>query len=519
MKKSTKSFQTNEEIDSAQSNPIQSEKDGSPCGNKKILIIEDDAGIAELIRDSLEEKKYQITWVENFDDADRFLQNEEPVLMIVDYRIAGGENAEEWIVKRKNNQLPVPPFIMSTGQGDERIAVQLMKLGARDYLIKDSHFLEILPYVVNKVCDEIYKEHKLIEAEKALSQSEEKYRLLLENSELGVGLFDLNGKILLYNQKAVENLGGKVEDYVGKTLIECFGKEAGGLYTQRIHETVKNGKSIEFEDFVTTLSGGYWFVSNHACIKNTKGEIIGVQIIAHDITERKRNEEEIKRISNHFQAIIEKANDGIIVLDAQNNVKYVSQNALKMFGYENSEIKPFDPNELTHPDDLPVVLDHLYQLISNPDYTPTLEYRFKHQKGEWIWIESTFTNLFANPDVQGLVINFREITERKRNEQNLIESKNVLNKLLLINSELIESTSNEINFSKLTDTMTEISGAKYAAFNLFDDNGLDFTTVAFSGLSDLNTVSMAFLGVDLINKKWKHDPLRAEKIVNKELPY
>ncbi len=101
-----------------------------------------------------------------------------------------------------------------------------------------------------------------------------------------------------------------------------------------------------------------------------------------------------------------------------------------MFGYHDSEDITGNPVSLTHPEDLPIVLTELDKLIQNPNYTPTLQYRFKNKNGDWIWIESTFTNLLQDPNVEGIVINFRDITERRKAEIDLQNSENKLATLL-----------------------------------------------------------------------------------------
>lgn len=478
----------------------------------KVLIIEDDLGIAELMRESLEEVDYKVFVVESFVDADLFLINEKPHLMIVDYHVTGGQNAQDWLHRRTDEKLPIPPFIVSTGQGDERIAVNMMKLGARDYLIKDTLLMERLPKVVKRVRVEIENELQLKQAKADLKEKEEKYRLLVENSGIGVGLYSLEGKILYFNKRAVDNLGGKAEDYIGKSLFDIFGDKLGETYFRRITEVAKKNISVEFTDSVTLQSGEYWFLSNHTPVKNQEGEIVGVQVLAHDITARIKAENEIKKISDFYRAIIENASDGVTILNEHNRYSYVSPTGLKIFGYELNDMIDAEPDKMTHPDDLPNVLMHLAKMFENPDYSPTLEYRFAHKNGNWIWIESTFTNLLNNDSINGIVINFRDINERKIAELALEESKKVLNKLLRINSELINSDLTEIEYAKFTDIMLEISGAKYVSFNLFDSNGLDFTTQSFSGLPEISLKAIDFLGFDPLNKKWKHDPYRAEKI-------
>ena len=136
----------------------------------KILIIEDDAGVAELIRFELEDLNYQVEWVESFESADLCLLEAETHLMIVDYSLSIAETAKDWILRRKAANLHIPAFIMSTGQGDERIAVEMMKLGARDYLVKDTTFLTRLPDVVKRVVAEIDNEAKLKLADEMIAK-------------------------------------------------------------------------------------------------------------------------------------------------------------------------------------------------------------------------------------------------------------------------------------------------------------------------------------------------------------
>ncbi len=260
-----------------------------------ILLIEDDPGIALLMQSELEEKGYQVHWVEDFSKADHWLDTIcEEVLMIVDYSIAGSENAQEWITGRRQKGICNPPFIMSTGQGDERIAVEMMKLGARDYLVKDSLLLDRLPDIIKRLCDELEKEHRLEAAEK------------------------------------------------------------------KVHE-----------------------------------------------------------ISEFYKNIIENATDGVVLVNEHNKFVYISSSSYKLFGYNLSDTESLTPDQLTHPDDLHYVKTELEKVFSNPNYSPTIEYRFLHKDGNWIWIESTFTNLMQNPAVRALVINFRIIEERKLAEKQI----------------------------------------------------------------------------------------------------
>jgi len=131
-----------------------------------------------------------------------------------------------------------------------------------------------------------------------------------------------------------------------------------------------------------------------------------------------------------LQSLIENAPDGIVLVGLDGKYKYASPAALRIFGYNMEDVTGGNPVEQTHPEDLPMVLEVLQNLIANPSNVPTIQYRFKHGDSSWRWIESTFTNLRAEPSVEAIVINFRDITERKRAEEALAASESKLRALV-----------------------------------------------------------------------------------------
>jgi len=96
------------------------------------------------------------------------------------------------------------PFVILTGQGDEKVAVEMMKLGARDYLIKSTNFLEILPQVAHRLVDKLSSEEELINAVQGKEKSEQRYRLLLESMSDGVFVLSPDWQILIANNAASE---------------------------------------------------------------------------------------------------------------------------------------------------------------------------------------------------------------------------------------------------------------------------------------------------------------------------
>src|SRR5690554_3535456 len=139
---------------------------------KRILIVEDDTGIAQLIQLELEESGYETLWADTFQQADDILESQTINLMVVDFKLSADANAHDWIRNRKSKKLLLPPFIISTGQGDERIAVEMMKMGARDYLLKDSMLISRLTNIIKRVLKEIEQDEKIALSKRVLQENE-----------------------------------------------------------------------------------------------------------------------------------------------------------------------------------------------------------------------------------------------------------------------------------------------------------------------------------------------------------
>ncbi|MCK5255158.1 MAG: response regulator, partial [Deltaproteobacteria bacterium] len=126
---------------------------------RMILVVEDDKGLSRLIQKHLQREGFQTEGAINGADAISFVVNNKNIVMLLDYRLPdmSGKRVIETLTERQC----MVPFIIMTGHGDVTIAVEMMKLGARDYLLKDSDFLDILPSVVNRVADQLEIEKRL----------------------------------------------------------------------------------------------------------------------------------------------------------------------------------------------------------------------------------------------------------------------------------------------------------------------------------------------------------------------
>ena len=149
-----------------------------------ILVVEDDEGLLELIKEKVVESGYETVGVNSAKEALGWLSGHTPYMMLLDYSLPD-MNAKEFLNQLQKKEQPLAAFIVSTGQGDERIAVEMMKLGARDYIIKDSLFLGRLPDVIKRVERELENENKRKKAEAEKEELEAQNRQLQKSESLG----------------------------------------------------------------------------------------------------------------------------------------------------------------------------------------------------------------------------------------------------------------------------------------------------------------------------------------------
>ncbi|MBP7651819.1 response regulator [Candidatus Dependentiae bacterium] len=168
--------------------------------NLPILIVEDDKGVSFLITEKIKEIYDFTVQCYTGSEALTWLENNSAEIITLDFSLPD-MNAIEFITKLKNKKIEVPPFIVATGYGDEKIAVELMKLGARDYFVKESNFIESIPKIIENLLKSIKLENELKESKKLL---EEKQRLLEQAQKiahLGSWLYDFNNDSIYWSQE------------------------------------------------------------------------------------------------------------------------------------------------------------------------------------------------------------------------------------------------------------------------------------------------------------------------------
>ncbi|MBI3165677.1 MAG: PAS domain S-box protein, partial [Chloroflexi bacterium] len=253
-------------------------------------------------------------------------------------------------------------------------------------------------------------------AEQGLKESEERYRDLVENTRDLICTHDLEGRFLSVNRAVAEGIGYSPEELTGKNLQEFLAPDVRAEFDAYLAEIRESGISSGVIK-IQTKNGEerLWEYRNTLRVEGVAAPI--VRGFAHDVTERVRASQALKKSEERFRSLVEHSSDEISIVDAEASLLYESPSANPLLGYKPGEFLGQSLFSLIHPDDQERVQNKLAQMIASPATQPRDEFRLKHRNGSWLWVEAVGTNLLADPAVRGVVINYHDITERKRAEE------------------------------------------------------------------------------------------------------
>ncbi len=214
------------------------------------------------------------------------------------------------------------------------------------------------------------------------------------------------------------------KDIIGKSDYQMVWRDQAESYRAADRRVIHNGRAeILIEESQTTPEGDtIALLTSKVPLCDPDGEIYGVLGTYSDITELKRTEDQLRESEARFRSLIEHASDGITILDREGNNRYLSPAAEKLTGYSLEELAGRSAFNLVHPDDRARAEAQWDQVLEDPDRVVVEEIRFRTKGGGWRTFECTDSNLLDTPAVEGIVINTRDVTERKGLEAQLRHS-------------------------------------------------------------------------------------------------
>lgn len=222
--------------------------------------------------------------------------------------------------------------------------------------------------------------------------------------------------------------------YANRTATTTFGYQDGELEDDRLWEILEESEAAredmrmmiasrrEFEtrEYTGVRKDGTRFPVLISARLDAEGDRIkGILGVIKDISERKALEDELRKSRKLFQALVEQSGDVFTIVGADGKLTYNSPAIEEVFGFSPEETIGRLSGEFVHPDDRDKIGQVLSEAMEHPGNQRRIEYRGFHKNGEIVTVEALGRSLTDDPDVQGIVMSVRDVTERKRTEEEL----------------------------------------------------------------------------------------------------
>ena len=266
------------------------------------------------------------------------------------------------------------------------------------------------------------------EAKVALAASEARYSSVIQTIQQVIFTTDPDGKWTFLNSAWTTITGHPVESSLGHPIWEY------------IHADDREGVRDSFARLVSGANSYYrhevrwrtrtdvyrWLESRFQVETSLDGTVRGATGILTDVTDRRRAEDALRRSEEYFRALIENSEDMMAVVNIDESVRYVSPAVGRVLGYPAESWAKIEGISLVHLEDREIWQSNFAELLHEPGNSRTLELRVRHANGSWRTIEVDMRNQLTVHGVEGIVLNARDVTDRRRTEDALRESEEML---------------------------------------------------------------------------------------------
>jgi PAS domain S-box-containing protein len=300
----------------------------------RILYIEDDPGLARLVQKRLERVGYEVDIAADGEEGVAKYERDSYDVMFVDQTLPVYDGLE--VIQILGSKGPLPPTIMITGTGNEKIAVEAMKLGAGDYIVKDVEggYLELLPSVVEKILQQRRAIIDKQRAEEELRESEERFRMLADNAPFAISVMTPDKTFEYFNPRFTEIFGYTKEDIPDKDTWfakaypnAAYRKKVRSIWEKDRNKKVKIGRENP-RTFTVRCKNGQDKIIAFRTVDLQYGK---QYLVYDDITDRTRSELALRESEERYRSLIDNIHLGINLIDADYNILMVNAAQIEYF--------------------------------------------------------------------------------------------------------------------------------------------------------------------------------------------
>jgi PAS domain S-box-containing protein/putative nucleotidyltransferase with HDIG domain len=398
----------------------------------QVLLIEDNSADVVFLGEALQKdllSSFELTTVERIGSAVALAQEQSFDIILLDLGLPDSQGLETFI--RIHQVAPNIPKVILSGFANEAFALQAVQAGAQDYLVKGAEGFASAARAI----------HYAIErkrAEKALRESEERFRSLYENATIGIYRTTPDGQILLANPALVQMLGYSSFEELTQRNLEEHGYEAG--YERNIFkQQIENGGIVRgLESAWRRKDGETIFVRESArAVQDGDGKTIYYEGTVEDITERKRAEEAILERERQMKALVTSLDDIVFEFDEQGTYLNVWAADESLLAQPKAQLLGKRIEEVLGDENGRPLAEALKQVLASGQ-SESIEYPLQVIGGQRWFLARISPIIASNEAHQTASMLIRDITERKQAEEALRESE-------IRFRSLIENSSDEVS--------------------------------------------------------------------------
>ncbi len=269
-------------------------------GPLRFVLLEDDPNDAELIQLQLAKDGIAVDWRHVVAERDfrEALAGAPPDLVLADYTLPGFDGLAALKILLQHS--PDIPFIFVSGSLGEERAIEALKSGATDYVLKDR--LQRLPAVVMRALTEARERRERREAEAALEEQRVLLSTLIDSLPEIIYAVDTNNRVKVVNKALLDTLGRRRDQVLGRTLSEISNDENVADIEAQAATTMRTGRALTDQEraWISTDGSVRWFNYTHVPLRD-HGTVSGLVCTVQEVTTRRELEQEILEISNREQ--------------------------------------------------------------------------------------------------------------------------------------------------------------------------------------------------------------------------
>jgi PAS domain S-box-containing protein len=391
----------------------------------RILLVEDSPLMLDLCSHALSEAKLDFAFerVERHEEVVVALRSSCPDLVITDFGLPDTDGIA--VIRLVEELAPGVPVIVLAGSISEETAVECIKAGAADYVLKD-RLLRLGP-AVRRALDECRVRLEKQQALVRLRENEDLFRTVVENSIDVVTVVATDGTVRYVSPSVERLIGAAAAERIGRSVFELVHPDDLPAVGRAFQEVLTApGRSLSAEFRLLHRDGDYRFVEARGTSFRGEGGATQVVINGRDVTARRAAEEELRLLIS----AMEEAEDAIVITAAPagegQRILFVNPAFSRMTGFDAAEVIGRSPDLLYGPETDAAVLARMDQALraGRAFHGEALHYRKDRSAFSVEWRVAPIHD--AGGDVTHFVSVERDVTERRRTEKALKDSEEQL---------------------------------------------------------------------------------------------